>query len=84
MLVCIPVIIYIERAQRRIPITYAKRVQGRRMMGGQNTYIPLKVNAAGVIPIIFSSCILYFPAQLAALFNVEWLTNVGNALTSGP
>ena len=68
---CIPAIIFFERAQRRIPVNYAKRVQGRRLMGGQSTYIPLKVNAAGVIPIIFSSCILYFPAQLAALFNVE-------------
>ena len=70
VLACIPLIIYVERAQRRIPVNYAKRVQGRRMMGGQNTYIPLKVNAAGVIPIIFASCILYLPAQLAALFNV--------------
>lgn len=83
VLACIPLIIYVERAQRRIPVNYAKRVQGRKMMGGQSTYIPLKVNAAGVIPIIFASCILYFPAQLAALFNVEWLTNVANAMSSG-
>lgn len=83
VLACIPLIIFVERAQRRIPVNYAKRVQGRRMMGGQSTYIPLKVNAAGVIPIIFSSCIIYFPAQLAALFNVEWLTNVSNAISTG-
>ena len=80
---CIPSIIFIERAQRRIPVNYAKRVQGRKMMGGQSTYIPFKVNAAGVIPIIFASCLIYFPAQLAALFNVEWLTNVSNAISTG-
>jgi len=84
VLLCIPAIIYIERAQRRIPVNYAKRVQGRKMMGGQNTYIPLKVNAAGVIPIIFASCIIYFPAQLAALFNVDWLNAAANAISSGP
>ena len=83
VLVCIPLIIFVERAQRRIPVNYAKRVQGRKMMGGQSTYIPLKVNAAGVIPIIFASCIIYFPAQLAAIFNVEWLTVVANACSTG-
>lgn len=80
---CIPAIIFVERAQRRIPVNYAKRVQGNRMMGGQNTYIPLKVNAAGVIPIIFASCLLYFPAQLAAIFNVEWLSVFADAISSG-
>ena len=83
VLACIPAIIFVERAQRRIPVNYAKRVQGRKMMGGQSTYIPLKVNAAGVIPIIFASCLIYFPAQLAALFNIEWLTNVANAMSTG-
>ena len=75
VLACIPAIIFVERAQRRIPVNYAKRVQGRKMMGGQSTYIPLKVNAAGVIPIIFASCLIYFPAQLAALFNVGGFAN---------
>ena len=83
VLVCIPAIIYVERAQRRIPVSYAKRVSGRKMMGGQNTYLPLKVNAAGVIPIIFASCLLYFPAQLAAIFNVGWLQSFANACTTG-
>ena len=83
VLICIPLIIYVERAQRRIPVNYAKRVQGRKMMGGQSTYIPLKVNAAGVIPIIFASCLIYFPAQLAALFNVDWLTAFANAISTG-
>ena len=51
----IPLIVYVERGQRRIPIQYAKRVVGRRMMGGQSTYLPIKVNTAGVVPIIFAS-----------------------------
>ncbi len=83
VLACIPLIIFVERAQRRIPVNYAKRVQGRKMMGGQNTYIPLKVNSAGVIPIIFASCILYLPAQLAAIFNVDWLTTFADWCTTG-
>ena len=83
VLVCIPLIIFVERAQRRIPVNYAKRVQGRKMMGGQSTYIPLKVNAAGVIPIIFASCIIYFPAQLSAIFNVDWLTTFANWCSTG-
>ena len=83
VLVCIPLIIFVERAQRRIPVNYAKRVQGRKMMGGQSTYIPLKVNAAGVIPIIFASCLIYFPAQLAAIFNVGWLTEFANWCSTG-
>ena len=81
---CIPAIVFIERAQRRIPVSYAKRVQGRRVMGGQTTYLPLKVNAAGVIAIIFASCLIYFPAQIAALFNVDWLTWIANAFSTGP
>ncbi len=83
VLLCIPAIIFVERAQRRIPVNYAKRVQGRKMMGGQSTYIPLKVNAAGVIPIIFASCLIYFPAQIAALFNIGWLTAVADAMSTG-
>lgn len=83
VLLCIPAIIFVERAQRRIPVNYAKRVQGRRMMGGQSTYIPLKVNAAGVIPIIFASCLIYFPAQVAVLFNIDWLTAAANAMSTG-
>ena len=83
VLLCIPAIIFVERAQRRIPVNYAKRVQGRKMMGGQSTYIPLKVNAAGVIPIIFASCLIYFPAQIAALFNIGWLTSAADAMSTG-
>ena len=83
VLAVIPGIVLIERAQRRIPINYAKRIQGRRVMGGQSTYIPLKGNGAGVIPIIFASSLLYFPAQLSAFFSVPWLTDFSNMLASG-
>lgn len=83
VLLCVPAIIFVERAQRRIPISYAKRVQGRKVMGGQSSYLPIKINAAGVIPIIFASCLIYFPAQIAALFNVDWLTMVANAISAG-
>ncbi|MDR3308250.1 MAG: preprotein translocase subunit SecY [Coriobacteriales bacterium] len=83
VLAVIPGIVLIERAQRRIPINYAKRIQGRRVMGGTSTYIPLKVNGAGVIPIIFASCLLYFPAQISAFFSVQWLTDFSNLLASG-
>ncbi|MDR3136207.1 MAG: preprotein translocase subunit SecY [Coriobacteriales bacterium] len=83
VLAVIPGIVLIERAQRRIPINYAKRILGRRVMGGQSTYIPLKVNGAGVIPIIFASSLLYFPAQLAVFFNVGWLNDFSNALAGG-
>ncbi|MDR1714062.1 MAG: preprotein translocase subunit SecY [Coriobacteriales bacterium] len=83
VLLVIPGIVLIERGQRRIPVNYAKRIQGRKVMGGTSTYIPLKVNGAGVIPIIFASAILYFPAQLAVFFQVDWLQSFANALTSG-
>lgn len=83
VLLCIPAIIFVERAQRRISISYAKRVQGRKVMGGQSSYLPIKINAAGVIPIIFASCLIYFPAQIAALFNVDWLTMAANAISAG-
>ena len=82
-LVVIAAIVFMERGQRRIPVQYAKRVVGRKVYGGSGTYIPLKVNSAGVIPIIFASAILFFPAQLAALTGNEMLQNIGNAMSSG-
>ena len=69
-LVVIAGVIFIEQAQRRIPVQYAKRMVGRRMFGGSSTYIPLKVNQAGIIPVIFASSLLYLPA-LVAQFNPE-------------
>ena len=84
ILAIIPLIVFIERGQRRIPVSYAKRVVGRRIMGGQSTYLPIKVNTAGVIPIIFASALLYFPAQIAVFFpGVGWVQAVAGALSSG-
>jgi preprotein translocase subunit SecY len=65
----ITAIVYVESGQRRIPVQFAKRVVGRRMYGGQSTYIPLKVNQSGVIPVIFASSILAFPALIASATN---------------
>jgi preprotein translocase subunit SecY len=61
-----------EQGQRRIPVQYAKRVVGRRMTSGGSTYIPLKVNQAGVIPIIFASSVLYFPTLLRSVVQWQW------------
>ena len=84
ILCVIPLIVFVERGQRRIPVQYAKRVVGRRIMGGQSTYLPIKVNTAGVIPIIFASALLYFPAQLAVFFpGIDWIQAVAGALSSG-
>ena len=80
----VPLIVFIERGQRRLPVQYGKRVVGRRIMGGQATYLPIKVNTAGVVPIIFASAILYLPAQLAVFFpNVAWFNAVANFMISG-
>ena len=72
-------IVFVEQGQRRIPVQFAKRVVGRRMYGGQSTYIPLKVNQSGVIPIIFASSVLYFPALITGIMpweNVQiWVQN---------
>ncbi|HJR90535.1 MAG TPA: preprotein translocase subunit SecY [Aeromicrobium sp.] len=69
-LVVVAAVIFIEQAQRRIPVQYAKRMVGRRMFGGSSTYIPLKVNQAGIIPVIFASSLMYLPA-LYAQFQPE-------------
>ncbi|MGH9225285.1 MAG: preprotein translocase subunit SecY [Acidimicrobiales bacterium] len=69
-LLMILAIVFVEQGQRRIPVQFAKRVVGRRMYGGQSTYIPLKVNQAGVIPIIFASSVLYFPVLLSNV--IQW------------
>jgi len=65
-------IVAVESGQRRIPVQFAKRVVGRRMYGGQSTYIPLKVNQSGVIPVIFASSLLSFPAILATVLPSSW------------
>ena len=77
-LVMILMVIEVNEGQRRIPIQYAKRVIGRRMYGGHSTYLPLKVNQAGVIPIIFASSILMLPVTLAQFVHIGWVQAVGN------
>ena len=69
MAAVIAFIVFVEGGQRRIPVQYAKRVMGRRVMGGQMTYLPLRVNSGGVIPPIFASSLLTFPQTLALIFQ---------------
>ena len=78
-------IVYVEGAQRRIPVQYAKRVVGRRMMGGQSTYLPLRVNSGGVIPPIFASSLLAFPATAALVLGARWpfVKTIADALKWG-
>jgi len=72
MIAVVAFIVFVEGGQRRIPVQYAKRVVGRRMMGGQSTYLPLRVNSGGVIPPIFASSLLAFPATIALLFGARY------------
>ncbi len=78
MIAVIAMVVLVERGERRIPIQYAKRVVGRRMMGGQSTYMPLKVNAGGVIPVIFAQSLLTFPQSA---LQIDWVRK--NAFFSG-
>jgi preprotein translocase subunit SecY len=86
MIAVVAFIVLVERGERRIPVQYAKRVVGRRVMGGQSTHMPLKVNAGGVIPVIFASSILAFPQQLALMGwvkNINWLSSTLRAIQHG-
>ncbi|MDT8419139.1 MAG: preprotein translocase subunit SecY [Desulfuromonadales bacterium] len=83
MLVVVAAIIFMERAQRRVPIHYAKRVVGMRNMGGQSSHLPLKINMSGVIPPIFASSIIMFPATVANLIDVPWVQSVAAVMTPG-
>ncbi|MGB6068873.1 MAG: preprotein translocase subunit SecY [Desulfomonilaceae bacterium] len=83
MIVVIAVIVFVERGQRRIPVQYAKRVVGRRIYGGQSTHLPLKVNTAGVIPPIFASSLIIFPATIAQFLNVPAITYITGWLRPG-
>jgi preprotein translocase subunit SecY len=76
-------IVTMEKAQRRIPVQYAKRIVGRKVYGGAGTYIPLKINGANVIPIIFANAVLLFPGTLARLSSVPALTTFSNLFSSG-
>ena len=83
MIAVVGFIIFVEQGQRRIPVQYAKRVVGRRMYGGQSTHLPLKINTSGVIPPIFASSIIMFPATIASFINVPWVKGISASITPG-
>lgn len=76
-------IIFCETAQRRIPVQYAKRVVGRKVYGGQNTHLPLKINVSGVIPPIFASSLMMFPATIGNFIQVDWVQRISASLVPG-
>jgi preprotein translocase subunit SecY len=77
-------VVIMQEGQRKIPVQYAKRVVGRRVYGGQSTHIPLRINTAGVIPVIFASSIILFPATLARFIPTWWMQRISDALSPGP
>ena len=83
MVAVVGFIIFVEQGQRRIPVQYAKRVVGRRMYGGQSTHLPLKINTSGVIPPIFASSIIMFPATIGSFVKVEWIQSATAAMRPG-
>jgi preprotein translocase subunit SecY len=83
MALVVAAIVYVERGHRRVVVQYAKRVVGRRMYGGSSTHIPLKVNTGGVIPVIFASSILAFPATIAGMFKGGWAESLTQQLGPG-
>ncbi len=76
MTVVIAFIVFVERGQRRIPVSYAKRVVGRKVYGGQSTHLPLRVNTGGVIPIIFAASVITIPATIANLIKIPWMQSI--------
>ena len=76
-------IVFLESGRRKIPVQYAKRVVGRRVYGGQNTHIPLKINTAGVIPPIFASSLIAFPATIAGFIQIAWVQGLSQQLAPG-
>ena len=83
MVAVVAFIVFMERAQRRIPVQYAKRVVGRRVYGGQNTYLPLRVNTAGVIPVIFASSVIMIPATIGSMWQHPWVQRVVDFISWG-
>lgn len=83
MLAVVAAIVFLETGRRKIPVQYAKRVIGRRVYGGQSTHIPLKINTAGVIPPIFASSIIAFPATIAGFIQIPWVQAIGSQLAPG-
>ncbi|QTL99282.1 preprotein translocase subunit SecY [Iocasia frigidifontis] len=82
-LVIIAGIIFIQQGERRIPVQYSKRIVGRRVYGGRNTHIPLKINQAGVIPVIFASSVLMFPTVIAQVLPFGWAQGLADILAPG-
>jgi preprotein translocase subunit SecY len=83
MVLVVGFIIFVEQGQRRIPVQYAKRVVGRKMYGGQSTHLPLKINTSGVIPPIFASSIIMFPATIGSFVNIPWIKNIAETMRPG-
>lgn len=83
MIAIVGVIIFMERGQRKIPVQYAKRLVGRKVYGGQSTHLPLKINTAGVIPPIFASSIIMFPATIAGFIAIPWVQGIAKQLSPG-
>jgi preprotein translocase subunit SecY len=83
MVAVVGFIVFVERGQRRIQVQYARRVVGRRMYGGQTTHLPLKVNTSGVIPPIFASSLLMFPATVASFVHYDWVKWAADAMSPG-
>ncbi|MBU1155947.1 MAG: preprotein translocase subunit SecY, partial [Proteobacteria bacterium] len=83
MIGVIAAIVFVEQGQRKLPVQYAKRVVGRRMYGGQTTHLPLKINTSGVIPPIFASSIIMFPATIAQFIQISWVQQAASSITPG-
>jgi preprotein translocase subunit SecY len=83
MIAVVAAIIFMERGQRKIPVQYAKRVVGKKVFGGQSTHLPLKINTSGVIPPIFASSIIMFPATIAGFIAVPWVQAIAKQLSPG-
>ena len=81
ILASIVLVIFVTQAVRKVPIQYAKRIVGRRMVGGQTTHLPIRIASAGVIPIIFAISVLQFPQTVAQFSAWPWLQRIGNALS---
>ncbi len=83
MVAVVAIIVFVERGQRKIPVQYAKRIVGRKVYGGQSTHLPLKVNTSGVIPPIFASSILVFPATIAGFTPIPWVQSIAKQFAPG-
>lgn len=83
LLMVVAVIVFVERGQRRLPVSYAKRVVGRKIYGGQSTHLPLRVNTGGVIPIIFAASVITIPSTMAQMIKVEFIQNIAQQFGMG-